>query len=337
MMLSLKNKKILLFCSKFFNYENEIKKELEGQGAIVDYFDERFGNNSISKIIIRLHIVYLSSSFSKKYYNNIIENQLKEKYDYIFFINAETILPEILKNFKKRYSSSEFILYMWDSIKNKPKTKGLLKYFDKIYSFDKEDTFINKKIKFLPLFYIKSYAPKKVEKFLYDISFIGTIHCDRFRILHELKKECISKNLKYYFYLFFQNKNIILLKKIIDKNLNGLSSKDITTEKLTHKEIEEIYNKSKTIIDIQNFNQSGLTMRTFEIALGLRKKLITTNQNIKEYDFYNPNNILIIDRNNIKIDYKFFQEEYVDLSEEFYEKYSLENWLKTIFRKRNEI
>lgn len=331
MITSLENKKILLFCSKFFNYENEIKKELESQGAIVDYFDERFGNSSINKIIIRLHIIYLAKVFSKKYYNNIIENQLKEKYDYIFFINAETILPEILKKFKKKYSNSEFILYMWDSIKNKPKTKGLLKYFDKIYSFDKEDTFINKKIKFLPLFYIKSYTPKKTEEFLYDISFIGTIHCDRFKILHELKKECLSKNLKYYFYLFFQNKNIILLKKIIDKNLKELSSKDIVTKKLTHKEIENIYSKSKTIIDIQNFNQSGLTMRTFEIALGLRKKLITTNQNIKEYDFYNENNILIIDRKSPFIQKEFFDKEYEILDEKIYKKYSLKKWIENIF------
>lgn len=333
MMQDLKNKKILLFCPRFFNYETEIKKELENQGAIVDYFDERFGNSSINKIIIRLNISFLLKILSKKYYKNIIDNQLKKDYDYIFFINAETILPETLEIMKKTYKNSEFILYMWDSIKNKPRTNELLEYFDKIYSFDKKDTLINEKIKFLPLFYINSYSPQKVDKFIYDISFVGTIHSDRFKILNQLKKECIDKNIKYYFYLFFQNKRIILLKKLIDKNLKGLTSKDISDKKLTHKEIEDISNTSKAIIDIQSPNQSGLTMRTFEIALGLRKKLITTNENIKEYDFYNPNNILVIDRKNIKIDYSFFQKEYTELDERIYEKYSLENWVKVIFKK----
>lgn len=335
-MLELKNKKILLFCPRFFNYENEIKKELENQGAVVDYFDERFGNSSVSKIVIRLQINCLLSLLSKKYYTNIINNQLQTNYDYIFFINAETILPETLKRLKNIYSNSKFILYMWDSIKNKPRTKELLEYFDKVYSFDKKDTFINKKINFLPLFYIDSYSVKIEPKFLYDISFVGTIHSDRFKILNHLKKECKDKNIKYYFYLFFQNKNLILLKKLIDKNLKGLTSKDITNKKLTHKEIEDISNNSKAIIDIQSPNQSGLTMRTFEIALGLRKKLITTNENIKEYDFYNSNNILIVDRKNIKIDYDFFQKKYINLDEEIYKKYTLKNWLKTILNIEKE-
>lgn len=330
MIQDLKNKKILLFCPRFFNYETEIKKELENQGAIVDYFDERFGNSSINKIIIRLNISFLLKILSKKYYKNIIDNQLKKDYDYVFFINTETILPETLEIMKKIYKNSEFILYMWDSIKNKPRTNELLEYFDRIYSFDKKDTLINEKIKFLPLFYINLYFPQKVDKFIYDISFVGTIHSDRFKILNLLKKECIDKNIKYYFYLFFQNKKLILLKKLIDKNLKELTSEDISDKKLTHKEIENISNNSKTIIDIQSPNQSGLTMRTFEIALGLRKKLITTNENIREYDFYNPNNILVIDRKNIKIDYKFFQKKYIELDEKIYEKYSLKNWLKII-------
>ena len=56
----------------------------------------------------------------------------------------------------------------------------------------------------------------------------------------------------------------------------------------------EIFNRAKVVIDISLEYQSVLTMRTFE-ALAFRIKLITNNCNIKKYDFYNPNNILIFD------------------------------------------
>ena len=54
-------------------------------------------------------------------------------------------------------------------------------------------------------------------------------------------------------------------------------------------------------------------MRTIEIALGMRKKSITTNLDIKEYDFYDKNNILIIDRKNPIINKEFLETNYHEL------------------------
>ena len=70
-------------------------------------------------------------------------------------------------------------------------------------------------------------------------------------------------------------------------------------------------------------------MRTIEM-IGMNKKIITTNQTIKEYDFYNPNNICVIDRNNININTNFFDAQYEPLSDQIYIKYSLEQWIKDI-------
>ena len=36
--------------------------------------------------------------------------------------------------------------------------------------------------------------------------------------------------------------------------------------------------------------------------IGLKKKLITTNKDIVNYDFYNSNNIMVVDRANFQID-----------------------------------
>ncbi|MFH4210110.1 lipopolysaccharide biosynthesis protein, partial [Acinetobacter baumannii] len=66
-------------------------------------------------------------------------------------------------------------------------------------------------------------------------------------------------------------------------------------------EIIKLYAKSNVILDISHPGQSGLTMRTFE-AIGAGKKLITTNLNIKEYPFYNSDNIFIISRDKLVLE-----------------------------------
>lgn len=72
-------------------------------------------------------------------------------------------------------------------------------------------------------------------------------------------------------------------------------------------------------------------MRSIEIV-GLRKKLITTNKDIVNYDFYHPDNILILDRRNPVIDRSFFEKPYKMLEERIYGKYSLSSWLTQILQ-----
>ena len=102
------------------------------------------------------------------------------------------------------------------------------------------------------------------------------------------------------------------------------------TEQLSITEVEKLILKSKIIVEIQRNDQIGLSFRIFE-ALGYRKKLITTNTDVVNYDFYNPQNILVIDENNIEIPEDFVTSPYVDIDETILDKYRLENWVKPIF------
>ena len=72
-------------------------------------------------------------------------------------------------------------------------------------------------------------------------------------------------------------------------------------------------------------------MRSIEI-LGLKRKFITTNEDIVNYDFYNPRNILVIKRDDPQLDMDFFYTPYEELSEEVYKKYSLENWILEVLK-----
>ena len=96
-------------------------------------------------------------------------------------------------------------------------------------------------------------------------------------------------------------------------------------------EVAEYTRSSRCTIDMPIESQTGLAMRCIE-ALPCQTKIITTNKHIKEYDFYCPENVMIIDRDNPVFDVDFIKSPYKPIPKEIVEKYSLENWVKTIFR-----
>lgn len=101
-------------------------------------------------------------------------------------------------------------------------------------------------------------------------------------------------------------------------------------ESLKGEEMNAIYSDSRCVLDSAQAGQLGLTIRVLE-ALGAKKKLITTNEDIINYDFYKPENIYVY-KGRIDLDDPFFEEEYKEVDQEIYEKYSLRNWLKEIIK-----
>lgn len=60
--------------------------------------------------------------------------------------------------------------------------------------------------------------------------------------------------------------------------------------------------------------------------IGMNKKMITTNQDIRNYDFYNPENICILNRRKPALNMNF-KSDYMTLDKALYNKYSLESWI----------
>ena len=123
---------------------------------------------------------------------------------------------------------------------------------------------------------------------------------------------------------------VYFFKKIFDKTFKEFKYSQLSFKSLKVKQIVELYQQSIIILDINHPFQKGLTMRTFE-AIGAKRKLITTNKEIAKYPFYNENDFLIIDRNDIKLNLDFFKDNYLTLDSKLYEKFSLEGWLFNIF------
>lgn len=330
-MNSIAGKKVLFISPRFFNYEVSIKKKLEELGAKVVYYDERPNNKVSTKVILRLFSKGLNKALNK-YYNSILEETKSVKFDFLFIIKGESTPSFFLEKFKAKNIKAEFIFYSYDSLKNNSNAKFNFKYFDKIFSFDKQDVESHSSLKFRPLFFLDEYVKKVDVENVYDISFIGTAHSDRYNLVKNIVQafKLSYPNLGSYIFFYCQSKWYYRFRKVFDNDFRNVLITDLSFTPLKLEEVSQVFAKSKCIIDIQHPNQTGLTMRTIE-ALGAGKKLITTNREISKYDFYDSRNILIVDRKSPKIPFAFLSTDYVDIDYEILRKYTLKSWVEELF------
>lgn len=324
----LNGKKILLFVPFFFNYENIIAQQMKSLGSEVVLYNERSVVSAFDRALLKV-FPNLFNIKTKRYYNSIIRRHKDEKFDYILFVRCDMPTVKTLKNLKSSFPHAKMCLYLWDSIKNTPKILKKIDLFDYVSSFDREDCKNNETLHFRPLFYYdvdSSNCRKSYSELDYDISFCGTIHSDRYKILLEIIKQCKEKEINYFGFHYLQSNFIYRFYRLTKRSFRKTKKNDFSFTKKTSNEINDIENNSKVILDIQHPNQSGLTMRTIE-TLGRKKKLITTNTDIINYDFYNENNVCIIDRNKPEIRKEFFETPFKDIPEEVYRKYTIEFWI----------
>lgn len=331
-MNDLAGKKILFICPRFFGYEREIEHELIKLGASVDFYDERPFKSSVEKILNRLNIKFLINNKINNYYSGVLQRIVKIDYDYLFVVAPETMTHGFLAELKLKNKKIKTILYLWDSIKNKKNVSYIIEHFDKVFTFDRFDLAANEKIAFLPLFYSAAYSNKgnACNNNRYNLAFIGTAHSGRFNIVNAISKSVRIEDTRNFLFFFSPSKLVFLLKKLFTNELNGLSIKDISFKPMTPSDVCSILANSNIVIDIEHPGQNGLTMRTIEM-LGMQKKLITTNKNVVDYDFYHPSNILVVDRNDPHIPADFIESSYQPVDETIRHRYSISTWLNHIF------
>lgn len=326
----LQGKRILFFSAHLFGYQNDIRLAMESVGAIVDYYDERPANNFLVKGVIRINRNLLAG-YINHYYNKIIKETLQKEYDYVFFIKGESISASNVRRLKQFHPEANFIIYHWDSIANNSNAQNLLPYFDRVFSFDKIDC-ERLGLHFLPLFYTPDYAniPYYDKEIKYDMLFVGTTHSDRYKLVKRIEEQIIKMGGLCLIWFYFPSKILYYKMKIQNSYLRQIPVHTFHFKPMSKELLLQLYAGSRIIIDVQHPKQTGLTMRCIE-TLGAKRKLITTNYYITEYDFYNPDNILVVDRNLPYVPEKFLNEPYRDTPKEIYESYSIKNWLSSIF------
>lgn len=317
--------KICLISFDFWDYDAHIveflkKKNIEAQhikiGAVRHaHFGARL-KNAFSKIFFRKNLKHQKRQ-------QFVIDQLKElgHQDQILVLNPNVFDTETLQFIKE--NTNKLITFLYDNLERFP-VQDKLHFFDKIYSFDDKD--IEKygferltNYNYLPFLSQKEQNPKK------DVLYITS--CDKKRIFQ--LGALIEK-----FKAFRLSFDIFVIGKKVWKNQlkNCFCKSEISfrRKRIQHKELPEIYRNTKAILDLMRKDQYGLSFRVFE-AMALEKKIITDNEKIKNYDFYNPNNILVLNDDFSNLTKDFFQMPYQSLPQEVYEKYTLEKWVEKVF------
>ncbi len=324
--------KLLLIMPRFFDYPEIIIEELNNMGYEVDFFDDRPGTSGIVKAIIRVKKDILKK-YIQKYFNSIMEKISKKKYDIVFLISGQSLSfsEEMIKSIRNCQLHARFILYQWDSLENFPYIKHFHKYFDKCYSFDKYDVKDNANLSFLPLFYCKRYEKIGIyqhNSFKYDFCFVGTAHPKKYKFINMMSSQLKEVYPKQFIYFFFPSRLVYFYRKFKNPEFKKSHYNEFHYVPLSGSELNKLYEYSMCVLDSPQAGQTGLTIRVLE-ALGAKKKLITTNPDIVNYDFYRPENIYVykgkIDLNNI-----FFKKPYMEIDNIIYSKYSLKSWLEEI-------
>lgn len=241
-----------------------------------------------------------------------------ELYHYKKIILFDTVFQDTIMKYLLKHISTdtEIFLYLWNPIENNQnKLKCIERYrkFITVYSFDKEDC---KKYGFHynSMVYSKDVRiPKSDIK--YDICFLG------------FAKDRMEEILKYYH--AFKQEGLRVKFYIFDANAEEIALEDfnISHRRVLYEEYLKVLSESRAILDVAQRGQSGLSIRFVEAGF-FRKKLITNNCNVKEYDIYNEKNIAVVTekgKNNIKA---FVREKWDLEKDDAIQEYEFDRWIQ---------
>ncbi len=311
--------KITIISLDNWGFNKHIKAVLEEKGHIVNHIDFNKFVFIYPNFFYKIYNFILKGVFKKNlktifFGKKIIEKlqEIGEIQDVILTIKGDFIDPKSILEFKKY--STRTIAFFNDNTARCPKIIRVIPYFDEVFSFEKKDC---KKynLKFATNWIYNSNNTSETN-FEYQVFNISSKD-KRLPIISRIIEELKSGNINY--------KILIYDKKYNNKKSNI----EYINKHLPLSEVNKYINKTRVLLDVHRAGQEGLTFRVLE-SIGLHKKLITTNSDIVNYDFYNPNNILVINEKKPVIPISFFETNYEEIPKEIFEKYTLGGWVEKI-------
>ncbi|MBB6332001.1 hypothetical protein HNP24_002951 [Chryseobacterium sediminis] len=276
------------------------------------------------------------NALSKTFLNKNLKTEKRQKYvldaleklghqDQILVMNPDTFDLSTLEKIRKY--TDRLVTYLYDNLERVP-VEDKLYLFDKVFSFDYIDVTKHGFEKLTNYIYLP-HCSKEIQQPEMDLFYITSYDNRRVSLIKLLAKKLIEQGLKFQIMIIgkkswkHQLTNIFMT---VPKNLFLIFS----IKKIPHNDLPKYYKNSKVLLDLMREGQYGLSFRVFE-AMSLEKKIITDNEAIKTYDFYNPNNILILNKNISNLDKSFFETPYEKIPEEIYYRYTLDSWVNKVF------
>lgn len=311
---------ILVICPKFHGYENKIKDSLNAFFSVVDciFYDEsdylNIQKTEIFKIRVKrlftgrkskeLKCEYLYKN-NFKCLNNIISNK-KGDYDRLLVIKGFGLYPETIDNINSSYKA----IYQWDKLSRYPVIEHSYSCFDRVFSFDKEDSQLGFG-EYLPNFICENIHKESI---IYDVFYVGSYNTERYNFF----KNAIER---------YNNMGIRYFIKLI-----GGDKKDnfVQCENILKSDYDKFLSRSMGVVEFSRKEQSGFTQRYYEGILN--KKVILSFDGLSVPKDEIPFNLSCKDNGEFDIlilKDKFNKIQNAELPD-IINKLEIKNWIRTV-------
>lgn len=328
--LDLAGKHILMQVVPYFGYDQVLARALRARGAIVDVLADRPFDSAllhgIAKVGRRAVLGHAT-----RIYRRQLTGFGRSHYDHVLVINGQTMSEAFLRELRGEYPAAKFTFYIWDSFENKPYAVPALPRYDAAFSFDRRAA-TNHGLGFRPLFFSPEFDLETNLAADIDLSFIGTAHSDRPVVVHRVDRNLPPAVARHWF-LYLKAAWVLHYQRATNPHFRGIPASMFSYTPMQRDQVRGVFARSRAFLDIEHDQQTGLTIRTFE-ALGARKKLLTTNPDICNYDFYDPSNILVLDRRVPVFDPDFLTAPVRELPPNLRQRYSVNGWINEVLGER---
>lgn len=336
-------KSVLFVCPKVAGFYKEIISELESREYIVDYIFDKCSTNDPDFIHAKNYNCggnakeVVLKEYEQYWKQLLCSNDYDKKYDILLVVDGKMLHPCLFSILRKRNPQVRFINYLFDTSRGNYNFHKNAKYFNSVYSYDKHDCAKYNYV-FLPIPWVQQNNIDEVHGTL-DLFGMGTYDPERYKIYTFVKDIAKQNGYSYFLKLYMDAIEYYPIKFVIGTVLKikkYLSPRIYYSKMIVHKKMpSEIFikkmNCSRVIVDSINPYQDGLTARC-TWALGAEKKIITNNTSIKEYDFFDPDQIFVIENYSEKtmMDLKnFIETDFLmkEANRKMISQFRLDNWV----------
>ncbi|WP_240207252.1 hypothetical protein [Vibrio sp. CyArs1] len=319
--------KLLFICPDWADLATPIVEELRRQGHEVTHLDTSdLADFHYYSKPHRVMSKMLDLVSKEKYKHQRTEEQIywslkgvfkgSGKYDAIICTEPNIFNQQHFTLMKQH--SGKLVLSLWDSLNRMPQNGTDLDQFDVIFSFEPEDCqrhgFIQT-YNYIPpigtcspieeakhdLFSVMSFTKKRYEELCCFLDANPTIDADVYLYIDHPRKR-----------KFITHERIKVTEHLMLKD-----------------ELAALIQSSCAVLDLGQGKQNGLSFRVYE-SLAYNRKLVTTSQDIAQYEFYDQSNIAIIKPDNVKLPDGFFELNYKKPAPKTTSKYTLESWVENL-------
>lgn len=318
---------VLLVSPLTFSYHVSISETLRLMGYAVTWWDERASSAILYKLFLRLFPSIAVRCFERSFLARL--RQLDPiSVTHVLVIKGEGLSRRVVLEMRATLASASMGLYLWDGAENVKGMSNIVSVFDSVATFDPVDakTF---GWTYRPLFGRNISAHEEiVSPPQFDWCFIGTIHSDRHRVIHRLRRR-YGQTARSFVFGYFQSPLMLFVRRLGDWTLWLAPKGTLATKAMPAAEVAQHVERSRAVLDVEHPRQRGFTMRTIETLLA-EKKLVTTNNYILGSNLFHPSRVVVINRTKPEIPAGFLDLPYLAVPDSLRNYYSCEGWVSDL-------